>query len=129
LIAGFFPQDLYSDIERLIIFLNDTNHLNPGRMRRLYLKKGKDQASNEAQKGTAGPKIVYRITGYRSSVWCIAAKHPHRFFPTIAPPRWIVPLKNTQGRDTLPENTWKAAGHPDRIHPGARRYLAELGLN
>lgn len=34
----------------------------------------------------------------------------------------------TQGRDTLPENTWKAAGHPDRIHPGARRYLAELGL-
>jgi TRAP-type uncharacterized transport system substrate-binding protein len=35
----------------------------------------------------------------------------------------------TQGRDTLPENTWKAAGDPDRIHPGARRYLAELGLN
>jgi hypothetical protein len=34
----------------------------------------------------------------------------------------------TQGRDTLPENTWKAAAKPDRIHPGARRYLAELGL-
>ncbi len=34
----------------------------------------------------------------------------------------------TQGRDTLPVNTWKAAGNPDRIHPGARRYLAELGL-
>ena len=34
----------------------------------------------------------------------------------------------TQARDTLPENTWKAAGDPDRIHPGARRYLAELGL-
>lgn len=33
-----------------------------------------------------------------------------------------------QGRDTLPGNTWKAAGNPDRIHPGARRYLAELGL-
>lgn len=33
-----------------------------------------------------------------------------------------------QGRDTLPENTWKAAGDPDRIHPGARRYLAEIGL-
>jgi len=33
-----------------------------------------------------------------------------------------------QARDTLPENTWKAAGDPDRIHPGARRYLAELGL-
>jgi len=34
----------------------------------------------------------------------------------------------TQGRDTSPENTWKAAANPDRIHPGARRYLAELGL-
>ena len=33
-----------------------------------------------------------------------------------------------QGRDTLPENTWKAAGDPDRIHPGARRYLMEIGL-
>lgn len=35
----------------------------------------------------------------------------------------------TQARDTLPNNTWKAAGNPDRIHPGARRYLAELGLH
>ena len=35
----------------------------------------------------------------------------------------------TQGRDTLPENTWNAAGDPNRIHPGARRYLAELGLD
>ncbi|MDJ0782587.1 MAG: TAXI family TRAP transporter solute-binding subunit [Desulfosarcinaceae bacterium] len=34
-----------------------------------------------------------------------------------------------QGRDTLPANTRKAAGDPDRIHPGARRYLTELGLN
>ena len=34
----------------------------------------------------------------------------------------------TQGRDTLPKNTWSAAGRPERIHPGARRYLAELGL-
>lgn len=33
-----------------------------------------------------------------------------------------------QGRDTLPENTWKAAGNPDRIHPGALRYLAEIGV-
>lgn len=33
-----------------------------------------------------------------------------------------------QGRDTLPENTWKAAGDLDRIHPGARRYLAEIGF-
>ena len=33
-----------------------------------------------------------------------------------------------QGRDTLPENTWQAAGDLDRIHPGARRYLAELGF-
>ncbi|MGB3210246.1 MAG: TAXI family TRAP transporter solute-binding subunit [Desulforhopalus sp.] len=33
-----------------------------------------------------------------------------------------------QGRDTLPENAWKAAGDPDRIHPGARRYLAEIGF-
>jgi len=41
-------------------------------------------------------------------------------------PKWAEPL--TQGRDTLPENTWKAAAKPDRIHPGARRYLAELGL-
>lgn len=35
----------------------------------------------------------------------------------------------TQGRDTLPENTWKAAGNPNRIHPGARRYLADLGFD
>jgi TRAP-type uncharacterized transport system substrate-binding protein len=34
----------------------------------------------------------------------------------------------TQGRNTLAENTRKAAGHPDRIPPGARRYLAEVGL-
>lgn len=34
----------------------------------------------------------------------------------------------TQGRDTLPANTWKAAGKPERIHPGVRRYLAEIGL-
>ena len=33
-----------------------------------------------------------------------------------------------QGRDTLPENTWRAAGTPDRIHPGALRYLAEIGV-
>jgi len=33
-----------------------------------------------------------------------------------------------QGRDTLPENTWRAAGDTHRIHPGARRFLAELGL-
>ena len=33
-----------------------------------------------------------------------------------------------QGRDTLPENTWKAAGDADRIHLGARRYLMELGF-
>ena len=34
-----------------------------------------------------------------------------------------------QGRDTLPENTWRAAGDPHRIHPGARRFLVELGLD
>jgi TRAP-type uncharacterized transport system substrate-binding protein len=33
-----------------------------------------------------------------------------------------------QGRDTLPENTWKAAGNPDRIHPGALKYLLEIGV-
>ncbi len=33
-----------------------------------------------------------------------------------------------QGRDTLPENTWIAAGNPGRIHPGARKYLAEIGI-
>ena len=33
-----------------------------------------------------------------------------------------------QGRDTLPENTWGAAGSPDRIHPGSLRYLMELGI-
>jgi TRAP transporter TAXI family solute receptor len=33
-----------------------------------------------------------------------------------------------QGRDTLPENTLKAAGDPDRIHPGVHRYLREIGL-
>lgn len=33
-----------------------------------------------------------------------------------------------QGRDTLPENTWKSAGNPERIHAGARRYLAGLGF-
>ena len=33
-----------------------------------------------------------------------------------------------QGRDTLPENTWKAAGDAARIHPGALRYLVEIGV-
>ena len=33
-----------------------------------------------------------------------------------------------QGRDTLPENTWKAAGDAHRIHPGAYSYLAEIGI-
>jgi TRAP transporter TAXI family solute receptor len=33
-----------------------------------------------------------------------------------------------QGRDTLPANTWKAAVSPDRIHPGVRRYLSEIGF-
>jgi TRAP-type uncharacterized transport system substrate-binding protein len=33
-----------------------------------------------------------------------------------------------QGRDTLPQNTWKAAGSVQRIHPGALRYLAEIGV-
>lgn len=33
-----------------------------------------------------------------------------------------------QGRDTLPENTMKAARSIDRIHPGALRYLSEIGL-
>ncbi len=33
-----------------------------------------------------------------------------------------------QGRDTLPANTWKAAGDPKRLHPGTRKYLAEIGI-
>ncbi|MEM1369586.1 MAG: TAXI family TRAP transporter solute-binding subunit [Cyanobacteria bacterium P01_H01_bin.15] len=33
-----------------------------------------------------------------------------------------------QARDTLPENTWNAAVDPNRIHPGARRHLTELGF-
>jgi len=33
-----------------------------------------------------------------------------------------------QGRDTLPENTWKAAGDAARIHPGVLKYLAEIGF-
>ena len=33
-----------------------------------------------------------------------------------------------QGKETLPENTLKAAIEADHIHPGVRRYLAELGL-
>jgi len=33
-----------------------------------------------------------------------------------------------QGRDTLPENTWRAAGAADRIHPGALQYLSEIGI-
>lgn len=33
-----------------------------------------------------------------------------------------------QGRETLPENTVKAAIKAEHIHPGARRYLTELGL-
>lgn len=49
------------------------------------------------------------------------AKAIHEAQPALA-------KRLTQARDTLPENTWKAAGDPERIHPGARRYLAELGL-
>ena len=30
--------------------------------------------------------------------------------------------------DYIARKTWKAAGEQDRIHPGARRYLAEIGL-
>ena len=33
-----------------------------------------------------------------------------------------------QARDTSPDNTWKAAGKADRIHPGVRKYLAEIGV-
>lgn len=50
------------------------------------------------------------------------AKAIHKGQPELA-------KRLTQGRDTLPQNTWHAAGDPNRIHPGARRYLAELGLD
>jgi TRAP transporter TAXI family solute receptor len=33
-----------------------------------------------------------------------------------------------QGRDTLPQNTWKAAGNAQRIHPGTLKYLVEIGV-
>jgi TRAP transporter TAXI family solute receptor len=33
-----------------------------------------------------------------------------------------------QGRETLPENTIKAADKPDRIHSGVQRYLREIDL-
>lgn len=33
-----------------------------------------------------------------------------------------------QARDTSPDNTWKAAGKVDRIHPGVRKYLADIGI-
>jgi uncharacterized protein len=49
------------------------------------------------------------------------AKAIHKAQPELA-------RRLTQARDTLPENTWTAAGDPERIHPGARRYLAELGF-
>jgi TRAP transporter TAXI family solute receptor len=54
-------------------------------------------------------ELVYRLT-----------KAIHKAQPELA-------RRLTQGRDTLPENTWKAAGDPDRLHSGTRRYLAELG--
>jgi len=33
-----------------------------------------------------------------------------------------------QARETLPENTLKAADKPERIHSGVQRYLREIGL-
>lgn len=56
-------------------------------------------------------ELVYRLT-----------KAIHHAQPELA-------RRLTQGRDTLPKNTWKASGDPDRLHPGARRYLAELGFD
>jgi len=49
------------------------------------------------------------------------AKAVHKAQPSLA-------ARLQQGRDTLPANTWKAAGNADRIHPGARKYLAEIGI-
>lgn len=49
------------------------------------------------------------------------AKAIHKSQPSLA-------KRLKQGRDTLPENTWKAAGDPDRIHPGALKYLLEIGV-
>lgn len=50
------------------------------------------------------------------------AKAIHKAQPSLA-------KRLTQGRDTLPENTWKSSADPQRIHPGVRRYLKELGIN
>jgi TRAP transporter TAXI family solute receptor len=55
-------------------------------------------------------ELVYRLT-----------RAIHKAQPELA-------RRLTQGRDTLPENTWKAAGDPGRLHSGTRRYLAELGF-
>ncbi len=49
------------------------------------------------------------------------AKAIHKAQPALAE-------RLAQGRETLPENTAKAAVKPEHIHPGARRYLEELGL-
>lgn len=49
------------------------------------------------------------------------AKAIHQGQPKLA-------ARLVQGRDTLPENTLQAAGEVDRIHPGVRRYLREIGL-
>ena len=54
--------------------------------------------------------IAYRLT-----------RAIHRAQPSLA-------ARLKQGRDTLPENTWKAARDADRIHPGALRYLSEIGI-
>ena len=55
-------------------------------------------------------ELVYRL-----------AKAIHKGQPELA-------KRLVQGRDTLPENTWRAASDPNYIHPGARRFLAELGF-
>jgi hypothetical protein len=49
------------------------------------------------------------------------AKAIHKAQPGLA-------ARLKQGRDTLPGNTWRAAGDADRIHPGALRYLKEIGV-
>lgn len=49
------------------------------------------------------------------------AKAIHQAQPALAE-------RLSQGKQTLPENTVKAAAKPEHIHPGARRYLVELGL-
>ncbi len=85
------------------------------------LAPGSYPGQTRALASVAAWSFILARPGLPDEVGYRLAKALHRGNPALA-------AKLDQGRETTPQNTKAAALDPELIHPGVRRYLAEIGL-